>query len=63
MRDIERLIARSCANCVDGICLQKDAPCVWREMDINPDTGKPYPFSDKGITCHWLRKAVLPGDP
>jgi len=48
---------------VDGICLQKDAPCVWREMDINPDTGKPYPFSDKGITCHWLRKAVLPGDP
>ena len=37
-------------------CLPKDKPCQWRE-------GGKYPFSDKGITCPYLRKAVLPADP
>lgn len=59
---IERGVVKNCANYDDGMCLLKDKPCVWKEEEINPDTGKPYPFGDKGITCPYLRKAVLPGN-
>lgn len=59
---IERGVVKNCANYDDGMCLLKDKPCVWKEEEINPDTDKQYPFGDKGITCPYLRKAVLPGN-
>lgn len=59
---IERGVVKNCANYDDGMCLLKDKPCVWKEEEVNPDTEKPYPFGDKGITCPYLRKAVLPGN-
>ena len=59
---LSRLVANECANHLDGMCLPKDKPCNWYETDINPDTGARYPFGDKGITCPYFLKAVLPGN-
>lgn len=59
---LSRLAIHECANNMDGLCLPKDKPCRWMEYDINPDTGRPYPFGDKGITCPYFLKAVLPGN-
>ena len=59
---IDRLVVSSCANYDNGICLPKDRPCRWREINLTGNKEYDYPFSDKGITCPYLLKAVLPGD-
>lgn len=55
IRALERHVVSFCPNYDNGNCLPKDSPCQWRE-------GGKYPFSDKGITCPYFRKAVLPAD-
>ena len=54
IRLINTLVKKECPNCHDGFCDAKDKPCSWRREE--------EPFTNRGITCGWLRDAVLPLD-
>ena len=54
IRLINTLVKKECPNCHDGFCDAKDKPCTWHREE--------EPFTNRGITCGWLRDAVLPLD-
>ena len=54
IRLINTLVKKECPNCHDGFCDARDKPCTWHREE--------EPFTNRGITCGWLRDAVLPLD-
>jgi hypothetical protein len=54
IRLIDAHIKKECPNYYKGFCDAKDKPCSWRREE--------EPFTNRGITCGWLRDAVLPLD-
>ena len=54
IRLIDAHIKKECPNYYKGFCDAKDKPCVWRREE--------EPFTNRGITCGWLRDGVLPLD-
>ena len=54
IRMIDAHIKKECPNYYKGFCDAKDNPCTWRREE--------EPFTNRGITCGWLRDAVLPLD-
>jgi hypothetical protein len=54
IRLIDAHIKKECPNYYKGFCDAKDKPCTWRREE--------EPFTNRGITCGWLRDAVLPLD-
>lgn len=54
IRLIDAHIKKECPNYYKGFCVAKDKPCSWRREE--------EPFTNRGITCGWLRDAVLPLD-
>ena len=54
IRLINAHIKKECANYHKGFCDAKDKPCSWRREE--------EPFTNRGITCGWLRDGVLPLD-
>ena len=54
IRLINAHIKKECPNYYKGFCDAKDKPCSWRREDES--------FTNRGITCGWLRDAVLPLD-
>jgi hypothetical protein len=51
---IDAHIKKECPNYYKGFCDAKDKPCTWRREE--------EPFTNRGITCGWLRDGVLPLD-
>ena len=47
-------IKKECPNYYKGFCDAKDKPCSWHREE--------EPFTNRGITCGWLRDGVLPLD-
>ena len=47
-------VKKECPNYYKGFCDAKDRPCAWHREE--------EPFTNRGITCGWLRDAVLPLD-
>lgn len=54
IRMIDAHIKKECPNYYKGFCDAKDKPCSWRREE--------EPFTNRGITCGWLRDGVLPLD-
>ena len=54
IRLIDAHIKKECPNYYKGFCDAKDKPCTWRREE--------EPFTNRGITCGWLRDGVLPLD-
>ena len=54
IRLIDAHIKKECSNYYKGLCDAKDKPCTWHREE--------EPFTNRGITCGWLRGAVLPLD-
>ena len=54
IRLIDAHIKKECPNYYKGFCDAKDKPCAWRREE--------EPFTNRGITCGWLRDGVLPLD-
>ena len=54
IRMIDAHIRKECPNYYKGFCDAKDKPCSWRREE--------EPFTNRGITCGWLRDGVLPLD-
>ena len=54
IRMIDAHIKKECPNYYKGFCDAKDKPCTWRREE--------EPFTNRGITCGWLRDGVLPLD-
>lgn len=54
IRLIDSHIKKECPNYYKGFCDAKDSPCAWRREDES--------FTNRGITCGWLRDGVLPLD-
>ena len=54
IRMIDAHIKKECPNYYKGFCDAKDKPCSWHREE--------EPFTNRGITCGWLRDGVLPLD-
>ena len=54
IRLIDAHIKKECPNYYKGFCDAKDKPCTWHREE--------EPFTNRGITCGWLRDGVLPLD-
>ena len=54
IRMIDAHIKKECPNYYKGFCDAKDKPCTWHREE--------EPFTNRGITCGWLRDGVLPLD-